>query len=128
MLTAIVAGGMNRSNRANPFIVVLTLLSVSGFVAFGLPPALAGAGAGVDVMVATNIDEHGVFLVSGGAFGHVTDEVLAGAVAAYGLPVEAALTPCTPPGLPLPPTVTAVGRSTISTGERPCASIRHRRS
>jgi para-nitrobenzyl esterase len=53
---------------------------------------VAGAGAGVDVMIGTNIDEHRVFLVPGGAIDQVTDEALAGAVAAYGLSVEATLT------------------------------------
>ena len=52
----------------------------------------AGAGAGIDVMVGTNTDEHRLFLVLGGAIDQVTAETLAGAVAAYGLPVEATLT------------------------------------
>jgi len=51
----------------------------------------AGAGAGIDVMVGTNTDEHRLFLVPGGAIDQVTAEALAGAVAAYGLPVEATL-------------------------------------
>jgi carboxylesterase type B len=51
----------------------------------------AGAGAGVDLVVGTNTDEHRLFLVPGGAIEQVTVEVLAGAVAAYGLPVEATL-------------------------------------
>jgi carboxylesterase type B len=51
----------------------------------------AGAGAGSDVMVGTNTNEHRLFLVTGGAIDHVTVEALAGAVAAYGLPVEATL-------------------------------------
>jgi len=37
-------------------------------------------------------------------------------------------TPCTPPGWPLPPMETAVGRSTILAAGQPCASIRPRRS
>jgi carboxylesterase type B len=53
---------------------------------------VAGAGAGVDVMVGTNIDEHRLFLVPGGRIDQVTDEAPARAVAAYGLPVEATLT------------------------------------
>jgi para-nitrobenzyl esterase len=52
----------------------------------------AGAGAGIDVMVGTNTDEHRLFLVAGGAIDQVTAEALARAVAAYGLPVEATLT------------------------------------
>jgi carboxylesterase type B len=51
----------------------------------------AGAGAGIDVIVGTNADEHRLFLVPNGAIEHITDEALAGAVAAYGLPVEATL-------------------------------------
>ena len=51
----------------------------------------AGAGAGIDLMVGTNTDEHRLFLVPGGAIDQVTAEALAGAVAAYGLPVEATL-------------------------------------
>lgn len=52
----------------------------------------AGAGADVDVMVGTNTDEHRLFLATGGEIAQVTDDALAGAVAAYGLPVEATLT------------------------------------
>lgn len=52
----------------------------------------AGAGAGVDLMVGTNTDENRLFLVSVGAIDQVTPEVLPGTAAAYGLPVEAALT------------------------------------
>jgi carboxylesterase type B len=51
----------------------------------------AGAGAGVDLMVGTNTDEHRLFLVSGGAIDQITPEALAGVVAMYGLPVEATL-------------------------------------
>ena len=51
----------------------------------------AGAGAGFDVMVGTNTDEHRLFLAPGGMIEHVTVEALAGALVAYGLPVEAAL-------------------------------------
>jgi carboxylesterase 2/para-nitrobenzyl esterase len=51
----------------------------------------AGAAAGVDVIVGTNIDEHRLFLVPGGAIGRITDEALTGAVAPYGLPVQSTL-------------------------------------
>ena len=51
----------------------------------------AGAGAGIDLIVGSNTDEHRLFLVTSGAIDAVTPEALAGAVAAYGLPVEAAL-------------------------------------
>ena len=52
---------------------------------------IAGASADIDLMVGTNTDEWRLFLVPGGAIDHITDEALAGAMAAYGLPVEAAL-------------------------------------
>ena len=51
----------------------------------------AGAAAGLDIIVGTNIDEHRLFLVTSGAIAQVGAETLAGAVAAYGLPVEATL-------------------------------------
>ena len=51
----------------------------------------AGAGAGSDLMVGTNTDEHRLFLVPGGVIDQVTAKALTGAVAAYGLPVEATL-------------------------------------
>src|SRR2546425_5991378 len=47
---------------------------------------VAGACADIDLLVGTNTDEWRLFLVLGGAIDHVTDEALAGAVAAYGLP------------------------------------------
>jgi para-nitrobenzyl esterase len=49
---------------------------------------VAGAGAGIDLMVGTNLDENRLFLVPGGAIDQVTDAALAAAVAAYGLPVD----------------------------------------
>ena len=52
---------------------------------------VAGAGAEIDVMVGSNRDEWNLFLVPGGAIDRVTTEALAGAVAAYGLPMEATL-------------------------------------
>ena len=52
---------------------------------------VAGAGADVDVLVGTNTDEWRLFLVSTGMIEQVTAEALAGAAAACGLPVEAAL-------------------------------------
>ena len=51
----------------------------------------AGIGAGIDLMVGSNRDEWNLFLAASGGIEHVTDEALAGAVAAYGLPVEATL-------------------------------------
>ena len=43
-LTAIVAGGMGRSNRANAVIVSLTLFALGAFVLAGVPEAVAGGG------------------------------------------------------------------------------------
>ena len=51
----------------------------------------AGAGADVDVLVGTNTDEWRLFLVSTGMIEQVTAGALAGAAAACGLPVDAAL-------------------------------------
>jgi carboxylesterase type B len=51
----------------------------------------AGAGAGIDLIVGTNTDECRLFLVPDGAIEHVTDEAVASAVRAYGLPVDATL-------------------------------------
>lgn len=51
----------------------------------------AGAGAGIDVIIGTNAAEHRLFLVPGGAIDQVTPKMLAGVVAAYGLPIEATL-------------------------------------
>lgn len=51
----------------------------------------AGASASVAVMAGTNTDEHRLFLVPGGAIEQTTGEALAGAIAAYGLPVQTAL-------------------------------------
>jgi para-nitrobenzyl esterase len=59
----------------------------------------AGAGAGIEVLVGTNTDEHRAMLVPGGAIDsakrrlrqRVTPDSLASAVAAYGLPVEETL-------------------------------------
>jgi carboxylesterase type B len=52
---------------------------------------VAGASAGVDLLVGTNTEEMRVSLVPSGMIDQITNEVLAGAMAAYGLPVEAAL-------------------------------------
>jgi para-nitrobenzyl esterase len=52
---------------------------------------VAGASAAIDVMAGSNADEYRFFLVPNGAIDQITDEVVAGAVAAHGLPVEAAL-------------------------------------
>jgi para-nitrobenzyl esterase len=52
----------------------------------------AGAGAGIDVMIGTNAEEERLFMVPNGAIDHITEDVLAGSIAAYGLPVAETLT------------------------------------
>ncbi|GAC1674427.1 MAG: carboxylesterase family protein [Ktedonobacteraceae bacterium] len=52
---------------------------------------MAGAGAGIDVLAGTNTEEQRLFLVPNGIIGHLTEQSLAGAIAGYGLPVEATL-------------------------------------
>jgi para-nitrobenzyl esterase len=47
--------------------------------------------ATLEVLAGSNADEYNFFLVPGGAIDQLTDEALAGTVAAYGLPIEAAL-------------------------------------
>lgn len=51
----------------------------------------AGAGAHIDLMLGSTTDEWRFFLVPGGAIDHISPEILAGTVAAYGLPVDATL-------------------------------------
>jgi para-nitrobenzyl esterase len=53
---------------------------------------VAGAGAEIDLMVGVTTDEWRLFLAPGGAIEYITADVLAGAVAAYGLPIDATLT------------------------------------
>ena len=48
----------------------------------------AGAAANIDLLVGTNVDEHRLFLASIGTIEHVSEEMLAGFVALYGLPVK----------------------------------------
>ncbi|MHB8600768.1 MAG: carboxylesterase/lipase family protein [Ktedonobacteraceae bacterium] len=52
---------------------------------------VAGAGASIDVMFGTNAEEQRLFVVPNGVIGHITEEALAGTIAAYGLPVEPTL-------------------------------------
>jgi carboxylesterase 2/para-nitrobenzyl esterase len=52
---------------------------------------VAGASSRVDLIVGTNTDEHRMFLVAGGGIDQVSPQLLGGAIAAYGLPVDAAL-------------------------------------
>jgi carboxylesterase 2/para-nitrobenzyl esterase len=51
----------------------------------------AGASATIDLLVGSNADEWRLFLVPGGDIEHITDDALAGTMAAYGLPIDAAL-------------------------------------
>ena len=51
----------------------------------------AGAGSDVDLMTGSTTEEGNFFLVPSGAIDQITGEALTGAIAAYGLPVEAAL-------------------------------------
>lgn len=51
----------------------------------------AGAGANVNIMVGSNTEEQRLMLVPNGAIGHITDGILTGTIAAYGLPVEKTL-------------------------------------
>ena len=46
----------------------------------------AGASAGVDLMVGSNVDEWNFFMVPGGMIDRITPELAAGVVTAYGLP------------------------------------------
>jgi carboxylesterase 2/para-nitrobenzyl esterase len=52
---------------------------------------VAGAAANIDLMVGTNTDEWRFFLVPNGVIERIPEAVLPGAIAAYGLPVEATL-------------------------------------
>ncbi len=51
----------------------------------------AGVGAGIEVLVGTNADEHRAMLVPSGEIDRVTPDSLAKSVADYGLPVDATL-------------------------------------
>ncbi len=51
----------------------------------------AGAAANIDVMIGTNAEEQRLFLVPNGVIGYITEEVVAGTAAAYGLSAETAL-------------------------------------
>ena len=46
-----------------------------------------GAGAGVDVLIGTNFEEQRLFMVPNGVINYITEDVLAGTVAAFRLPV-----------------------------------------
>ncbi len=78
--------------------VILTMLPWQPVVDGDVVPAPpmerigAGAGADIDLLIGTNTDEHRLFLVPGDVIDQITPEALAGAIAAYGLPIERALT------------------------------------
>jgi para-nitrobenzyl esterase len=52
---------------------------------------LAGAGTDIDVIVGTNTEEERLFMVPNGSISHITEDILAGTIAAYGLPVAKTL-------------------------------------
>jgi carboxylesterase type B len=52
---------------------------------------VAGAGGDIDLLTGATTEESRFFLVPGGAIDRITPEILAGAVRAYGLPLDAAL-------------------------------------
>ena len=52
---------------------------------------MSGAGAEVDVMVGTNAEEYRLLVIPNGAINHINEDVLAGAIAAHGLPKEKTL-------------------------------------
>ncbi len=51
----------------------------------------AGSGAAIEVMVGTNTEEERLFMVPNGSINFITEEILAGTIAAYGLPVAETL-------------------------------------
>ena len=50
-----------------------------------------GASTNVDVLVGTNSEEERLFMVPNGSITHISDDILAGTIAAYGLPVTETL-------------------------------------
>lgn len=52
---------------------------------------VAGAGSSIDVLIGTNSEEEGLFFVPNGAINYITEDILTGAVSAYGLPLEETL-------------------------------------
>jgi para-nitrobenzyl esterase len=77
--------------------VVLGLLPWQPVVDGDVVPArpldriVAGSAANIDLIVGSTADEWNFFLVPPGAIEHITPEAVAGAIAGYGLPVEATL-------------------------------------
>jgi carboxylesterase 2/para-nitrobenzyl esterase len=67
--------------------------TIDGTIVPGRPidRIIAGAGAEVELIVGTNVEENRLFLVPGGAIDGISNEMLAAVVAGYGLPVEQTL-------------------------------------
>jgi len=61
-LTAVVAGGMHRSRRANTIIVTMTIAALVGFVVVGFPSAVTGTRANLSSLLNANVDEVAPFL------------------------------------------------------------------
>ena len=51
----------------------------------------SGDGANIDVLVGTNSEEERLFMVPNGTINYINDDILAGTIAAYGLPVAETL-------------------------------------
>ncbi len=49
---------------------------------------VGGAGAGVDILIGTNSEEQRLLMVPDGVINYINEDILAGTVAAYGLPVS----------------------------------------
>jgi para-nitrobenzyl esterase len=49
---------------------------------------VGGAGAGVDVIIGSNSEEQRLMMVPNGVINYISEDILAGAVSAYGLPVS----------------------------------------
>lgn len=60
ILTAVVAGGMRRSNRTNAVIVTLTLLGLGSFVVLGAGPAIESSAPLIDGLIEGPIDGMGL--------------------------------------------------------------------
>src|SRR5256886_6244268 len=49
---------------------------------------VGGAGAGVDILIGTNSEEQRLLMVPNGVINYINEDILAGTIAAYGLPVS----------------------------------------
>jgi para-nitrobenzyl esterase len=87
---------MTHPERWNPELAI-TMLPWQPVVDGEIIPArpleriAAGAGAEIELMTGSNLDESNFFLVPTGAIDHITNEALAAAIAAYGLPLDTTL-------------------------------------